>query len=448
VTAGTVEPASSRGTRGGGRGAGIGIVPVLVVVATLALGLPEGSLGVLWPSISAEFGQPLAASGVLLYAYSGGYLAAALLHGALARRFRTSSRLIACACVGTVAAIGFAVSPLFAACVVAYAAIGLSGGGMDSANNSYVAVNHGHRLLSIMHGGFGIGAFVGPALVAVLLQRGASWRWALVGLAAYDLVLVVLFVIHRAKFVATADDGRLDEVDVPMTGETLRRPEEATARVVPPRRPGRRPMLWLSMASFFAYTGVEVGVGFWGYSLLVDRGIEPATAGLIISAYWLALTAGRFSIGALARRVTARQVVAGAVVGALIGTTALWVVGSLAAGSTSSGVANAIAVVVIGASLSGVFPSLVALTPDRLGTEGAASAIGWQLATASLGASTIPAVIGVVAGRAGVEIIAAALVLAAVLLAVVHVAATVVDVRNRRIRPPIDDPVRTRRTAR
>src|SRR5262249_20817181 len=112
--------------------------------------------------------------------------------------------------------------------------------------------------------------------------------------------------------------------------------------------------------------------------LLVGRGIAPATAGFIISAYWLALTVGRFSIGALAHWVTARRVLAGAVVGGLVGTVALWAAGGCEPGSTTSVVVNAVAVVVIGASLSGVFPSLVALTPDRLGTEGAASAIGWQ----------------------------------------------------------------------
>jgi fucose permease len=191
-------------------------------------------------------------------------------------------------------------------------------------------------------------------------------------------------------------------------------------------------MLAMSMASFFAYTGVEIGTGFWGYSLLVDRGISTGLAGFAVSAYWLALTVGRFSIAAAGRRVTPRQVVAGASAGAVVGTTLLWAGGAGASPSTPVSLA---AMIVIGASLAGIFPSLVALTPDRLGTEGAASAIGWQLATASLGTSTIPAIIGVVAGRVGVWAIGPSLVAAALLLAAVHAAATAVDVRNRARNP-------------
>jgi fucose permease len=188
-------------------------------------------------------------------------------------------------------------------------------------------------------------------------------------------------------------------------------------------------MFALSLLSFFAYTGVEVGVGFWGYSLLVDRGIDTGQATFGIVVYWSALTVGRFSIAAIGRRVTPRQVLAAAIIGAIAGTLVLWAGG---AGSTPSTGLSIAALVVIGGSLAGIFPSLVALTPDRLGTDGAAAAIGWQLATASLGGSTTPAIIGVVATRVGVSAIAPSLVVAALLLAAVHGVATLVDVRNRR----------------
>jgi fucose permease len=427
-------------------GSTLAVVPILVVVATIVLGLPEGSMGVLWPSISADLGQPLAASGILLYSCAGGYLSSALLHGRLIRRFGTAQLLIGGAVLGLVAALSFAISPTFLLCAIAYYGIGLAGGCIDTANNSYVALNHSHRLLAVMHGGFGIGAFLGPAIVAVMLNRGVSWRFAFVGLAAYELGLLVLFVIFRSRFVGRtgADDRRIAgtriellDIDIPMTGESLATGTStattsatATAIAAEPTtvaRPGRRLMLLLSMASFFAYTGVEVGVGFWGYSLLVSRGISEGVAGLGVSAYWLALTVGRFSIGAAGRRVSPRQVLAGAVTGAIVGTSLLWF-----GGVGPNGAVSLAAMVVIGACLAGVFPSLVALTPDRLGTEGASAAIGWQLATASLGTSTIPAVIGVIASRAGVASIGPALVVAALLLAAVHATATVVDNRNRR----------------
>ena len=40
---------------------------VLIFLAFIALGMPDGLLGVGWPSIRAGFGQPLDAIGLLLF---------------------------------------------------------------------------------------------------------------------------------------------------------------------------------------------------------------------------------------------------------------------------------------------------------------------------------------------------------------------------------------------
>ena len=74
--------------------------------------------------------------------------------------------------------------------------------------------------------------------------------------------------------------------------------------------------------------------------------------------------------------------------------------------------------VLIGVGCAPVYPSLMAATPARVGSGHAASAIGLQVCGATIGASALPALIGVLVARAGPEVLGPALVAAAVLLLV------------------------------
>ena len=56
-----------------------------------------------------------------------------------------------------------------------------------------------------------------------------------------------------------------------------------------------------------------------------------------------------------------------------------------------------------GPTLRGVFPTLVALTPRRVGPHRAHNAIGYQVGAAAVGAAAGPAAFGLLAERAGLE---------------------------------------------
>ncbi len=64
----------------------LGLV-LLAYIAFIALGMPDGLLGVAWPSIRADFSIPLDALGMLLTASVAGYMTASFLNGPLISRF-------------------------------------------------------------------------------------------------------------------------------------------------------------------------------------------------------------------------------------------------------------------------------------------------------------------------------------------------------------------------
>ena len=74
----------------------------------------------------------------------------------------------------------------------------------------------------------------------------------------------------------------------------------------------------------------------------------------------------------------------------------------------------------LGVGLAGVFPILVALTPDWVGEERAPAVIGFQIAAAAAGAAAVPWTAGRIIDAAGLESLGPFLVFIAVAMAALH----------------------------
>jgi fucose permease len=168
------------------------------------------------------------------------------------------------------------------------------------------------------------------------------------------------------------------------------------------------------MALFFLYTGAEVGTGQWAFTLLTEgRGMSTAAAGTWVAVYWGGLTVGRFGFGILGERLSPSRTIGGSLVIALIGVGVVWL---------DPFELGAVGLPLAGLGFAAVFPTLVALTPARIGRLRSTRSIGFQLAAANLGAAGVPWALGLVAGVFGVQALAPGLFGAAVLLALLHFA--------------------------
>jgi hypothetical protein len=63
----------------------------------------------------------------------------------------------------------------------------------------------------------------------------------------------------------------------------------------------------------------------------------------------------------------------------------------------------------IGLALAPIFPSLIATTPERLGSAHTANGVGLQIAAAVLGQALLPGMMGMLARHLGLEIVGPAL---------------------------------------
>ena len=120
----------------------IGLV-LLAYVAFISLGMPDGLLGVAWPSIRTTFSIPLDAIGMLLTASVTGYMLASFLSGPLIARLGVG-RVLAASCALTgLGLISYTLVPEWWMMVLLGVVAGLGAGAIDSGLNTYVASHFG-----------------------------------------------------------------------------------------------------------------------------------------------------------------------------------------------------------------------------------------------------------------------------------------------------------------
>ena len=74
----------------------VGLV-ALAFIAFISLGLPDGLMGVAWPTMRAEFNQPLDSLGYMLVAAMAGYMTSSFISGKIMARLGVGGLLAAVA---------------------------------------------------------------------------------------------------------------------------------------------------------------------------------------------------------------------------------------------------------------------------------------------------------------------------------------------------------------
>ncbi len=367
------------------------VLLAIALVAFVSLGLPDGVLGVAWPSIRRSFDLPPAQLGLLLTTTMLGYVASSFSSGAVVARLGVGRLLFWSSVLMVANSAAYALAPTWDVMVAAGLLAGLGAGAIDAGINTFAAVHFSPRLVSWLHAAYGVGAALGPLLMTAALPT-SGWRGGDALIGGLLALMAVAFRLTRREWDAPLPETAARAAPASPLLETL-----------------VRPRVWLNLSLFFVYTGLEVSAGQWTYTLLTEaRGIDPVAASAWIAAYWGGLTAGRIVSGALAGRVAAGTILRVATMGAAVSSLALWHDPGMRVGL--------LALPVLGVCLAPIYPLLIAETPHRLGATHAAAAIGFQVAAAYLGTAAIPGLVGLLATVHGLGAIAPGLFSAALLL--------------------------------
>jgi Major Facilitator Superfamily. len=359
----------------------VGLI-LLVFLAFISLGLPDGLLGVAWPSIRANFKIPLDSLGMLLFAATAGYATSSFFSGKIIAHLGVGGVLAASCGLTGLGLIGYTLVPVWGLMVALGVVAGLGAGAIDSGLNTYVASNFKESLMQWMHACYGIGITMGPIIMTTGLNLLKSWRigYVVVGVAQLALGLSFLFSLKMWKRPNTETETakQITDYKTPFL-ETL-----------------RQPGAWISILLFFIYTGCEAALGTWVYTLLTQsRHVATAIAGYLVSSYWVTFTIGRALAGLYTKRIKMTTLLTISIGVAVAGTVLLLV--------NISNTVSVIGVAIIGFAIAPIFPGLVSDTSSRVGPRHAANTIGMQMGGGSIGAATIPTIIGILAQHISLE---------------------------------------------
>jgi fucose permease len=376
--------------------------PLLLLIAYIgfiSLGLPDTLIGVAWPSVRDHFHVQQSAIAFIFLGAGCSYFLSSFFTGRLLHVFGIGMLLATSSTLVALSGFGFGLAPLwalFAACSLLH---GLGSGAIDAGLNHYAAHHFSAKHMNWLHACYSLGATMGPLIMTGVIAWHGSWRLGYLTVATILLSLALLFAATRRRWDAPGEEtseGEKQEPAAASMAETLR------DRTV-----------WLQVMLFFVYTGLEVTVGQWSFTVLTEsRGIPTETAGFWVTVYWGSIGVGRILFGFIVDRLGIDRLIRWSLLTSLAGTTLF--------AANLSPVVSALSLALAGLGLAAIFPCMMTRTPQRLGKAIAAHAIGFQVSAAMLGAAALPSLSGVLAQRVGLHAVAGAAVGMATVLFLLH----------------------------
>jgi fucose permease len=388
--------------------------PVLLAYATFVLiGIAAGGNGVLLLAQMGSYNVDRATIGVIFFTGSVGFVLAGFHNGSLIHRFGVRVALAVGGGAYVLAGLYLASRPPFVAFVLVQVALGYASGVLESVLNTYLAsLPDARALLNRLHAFFGVGALLGP-VVASWIVGFASWTVVYLVLAAAYLPLVIGFLVSFPRQQATGALAPLPGPPPPLPESAVPLPDSPAALSEPPATPAESPVpgkgggllaaalrdrgVLLGAAFLAVYVGLEIGMGNWGFSYLVEaRGLSRSLAGYSVSGYWLGLTVGRFLISPVAARVGASTVAMmyACLIGVVVATTLAWL--------SPVAILASVALMLLGFFLGPIFPTTMAIVPQLTEERLAPAAIGVLNAGSTVGGSALPWLAGAVSQATGI----------------------------------------------
>jgi len=363
----------------------------IIYVSFISLGLPDGVIGVAWPAIRVDMGQPLAAVGV--FTLMGTVCAAVSSYFAVAVVKRVGAGLVvAASCLMTaLALVGYAYAPSFAWLVLLAVPMGIGAGAVDTSLNHFVAAHYSSRHMNWLHGFWGVGATLGPLIMSWAIASPAGWTRGASTIGMLQLALAVVLFLTLSLW-------SRENATQPVEGHTV-------SHVF---KPVQTLATWLAPATFLLYVAAEMGTGLWAASILAtDRGMPLPQAGVWVAVYFGAITAGRFAVGLVANKLGNRKLVQLGVCTAMLGAALFAAHGWVASWLDNASLAG---LVLMGLGCAPIFPSLMHEAAKRFPEDVAARVISRQMIAAYAGFSLIPGAFGLLATWAGLGVIMPAVV--------------------------------------
>lgn len=277
-------------------------------LAYLTFGMITNILGVIIPEVIKQYNLSMFAAGFLAFGFFIAYGLFSIPTGLLMDRFGAKPLVIAGVILMGLGCLVVAIAQSYLVVLIMIFAVGVGVTILQTAGNPLVQhldrPENYHRNLTLTIGFCGIGAFLGPFLLALVRGSGRNWQflYILFALLCFVLLVPLLFSIFPSTAAAAGDRFRVDQL-----GKLLKNPL----------------VLFYTLGVFF-YVGAEVGTASWivkfferVHGLSADvanvaaagffRKVLPTLPALILALFWGFQGVGRLASGPILNRLGGRK---------------------------------------------------------------------------------------------------------------------------------------------
>jgi fucose permease len=336
----------------------------IIYLSFISLGLPDGSLGISWPLMRIDFNQPIEAAGLIILITMPLSALSSLYSHKLSDKFGIGNITFLSALLTASSLLGIGFSQNYSSLVFFSVGLGLGQGAVDSLLNTYVAKHYSSRHMTWLHGFWGVGATLGPTIMTTVLKLNYDWTFAYFSLSTLQYVISTILFFSLGFWLKDSVISTHKKIDATFD----------------------RRMLY-GMALFFLYSGVELSIGLWTNSYLIEViGLIPSVSGFYVAGYYGSIMTGRFLSGIISNRLGNRTMIRSGLILSTIGTFLLLVI--------REPLFIRIGLILIGLGLAPLYPSMMHETPRRFNSAQTNFLISYQVGIAYVGGTFVSTILG------------------------------------------------------
>lgn len=372
---------------------------IIIYLAFISLGLPDGLLGSAWPTMYSEINVPISYAGIISMTIAVGTIVSSLLSDRLTLKLGTGKVTAISVATTAIAIWGFSTSGSFWMLCLWAIPYGLGAGSVDASLNNYVALHYESRHMSWLHCMWGVGATVGPYIMGYTLTSGRGWSSGYQYVAIIQVVLTAILICSLPMWKGRKSEGT-------HAHGKARKPLSLKEII---HIPGAKEV----MLCFFCYCAVEQTAGLWASSYLtLSKGIDADTAASFASMFFIGITVGRALSGFITMKLNDVKMIRLGESIIAVGVVIMF----LPAGEMIA----LIGLLLVGLGCAPIYPCIIHSTPTRFGADKSQAIIGVQMASAYVGTCLMPPIFGLIANHITVSLLPLYLLVILVLMIVMH----------------------------
>ncbi|TQV98361.1 Major facilitator superfamily transporter [Cordyceps javanica] len=364
-------------------------------VSFIVAGMNDAAIGPLLPYLEDYYGLGKTVISLIFLTPFLGYSVAAFTNARIHVRFGQRGIAIMAPLCHIITYAVLASHPPYPVLIVVNAISGFGNGLTDACFCAWVgAMDKANTIQGFLHSCYSLGALFSPLIAtSMVVKAGLPWfnfyyimisylRFLKVGMSAIELCGLSFFFWDKTGSVYEAEHAR----------------ENPSATGAGTREAIKSPVTWLCALFFFAYMGVEVGLGGWVVTFMLNvRHASAYASGISGTGFWTGMAVGRATLGFVTERFGERLCLTIYLAICLALELLFWLVPEF--------IVSAVAVAFLGFFLGPMFPGAVMVTAKLLPKRIHVSAIGFAMSMGGTGSAVFPFIIGAIASNKGVSVL-------------------------------------------